>query len=32
MATENYHVIYRWNRSHHFVVAVGVLADRVAAQ
>jgi membrane-bound lytic murein transglycosylase B len=32
MATENYHVIYRWNRSHHFVVAVGVLADRIAAQ
>jgi len=32
MAMENYRVIYRWNRSHHFVVAVGVLADRIAAQ
>jgi peptidoglycan lytic transglycosylase B len=32
MALENYRVIYRWNRSHHFVVAVGVLADRIAAQ
>ena len=32
MVTENYHVLYRWNRSHHFVVAVGVLADRIAAQ
>jgi membrane-bound lytic murein transglycosylase B len=32
MATENYHVMYRWNRSHHFVVAVGVLADRIATQ
>ncbi len=30
MAMENYRVIYRWNRSHHFVVAVGVLADRIA--
>jgi membrane-bound lytic murein transglycosylase B len=30
MATENYRVIYRWNRSHHFAVAVGVLADRIA--
>ena len=32
MAMENYRVIYRWNRSHHFAVAVGVLADRIAAQ
>ncbi len=32
MAMENYRVIYRWNRSHHFVVAVGVLADRIASQ
>jgi membrane-bound lytic murein transglycosylase B len=32
MALENYRVIYRWNRSHHFVVAVGMLADRIAAQ
>jgi membrane-bound lytic murein transglycosylase B len=32
MAMENYRVLYRWNRSHHFVVAVGVLADRIAAQ
>jgi membrane-bound lytic murein transglycosylase B len=32
VATENYRVIYRWNRSHHFAVAVGVLADRIAAQ
>ena len=32
LAMENYRVIYRWNRSHHFVVAVGVLADRIAAQ
>jgi len=31
MAMENYRVIYRWNRSHHFVIAVGVLADRIAA-
>lgn len=31
MALENYRVIFRWNRSHHFVVAVGVLADRIAA-
>jgi membrane-bound lytic murein transglycosylase B len=30
MALENYRVIYRWNRSHHFVVAVGMLADRIA--
>jgi membrane-bound lytic murein transglycosylase B len=30
MATENYKVIYRWNRSHHFVIAVGTLADRIA--
>jgi membrane-bound lytic murein transglycosylase B len=32
MAMENYRVIYRWNQSHHFAVAVGVLADRIAAQ
>jgi len=32
MAMENYRVLYRWNRSHHFVVAVGVLADRIAAR
>jgi len=32
VAMENYRVIYRWNRSHHFVVAVGMLADRIAAQ
>ena len=32
MAMDNYRVIYRWNRSHHFVVAVGALADRIAAQ
>jgi len=32
MAMDNYRVIYRWNRSHHFVVAVGTLADRIAAQ
>jgi membrane-bound lytic murein transglycosylase B len=32
MAMENYRVIYRWNRSHHFVVAVGMLSDRIAAQ
>ncbi len=32
MAMENYRVIYRWNRSHHFAVAVGVLADRITAQ
>jgi len=32
MALENYRVIYRWNRSHHFVVAVGMLADRIAAK
>jgi membrane-bound lytic murein transglycosylase B len=32
MAMENYRVIYRWNRSHHFAIAVGVLADRIAAQ
>jgi len=30
LATENYRVIYRWNRSHHFVIAVGMLADRIA--
>jgi membrane-bound lytic murein transglycosylase B len=30
MALDNYRVIYRWNRSHHFVVAVGMLADRIA--
>jgi len=32
MALENYRVLYRWNRSHHFAVAVGMLADRIAAQ
>jgi membrane-bound lytic murein transglycosylase B len=32
MAMENYRVVYRWNRSHHFVIAVGVLSDRIAAQ
>jgi membrane-bound lytic murein transglycosylase B len=32
VATDNYRVIYRWNRSHHFAVAVGVLADRIAAR
>jgi len=32
MAMENYRVIYRWNRSHHFVIAVGMLADRIAGQ
>jgi len=32
MAMENYRVIYRWNRSYHFVVAVGMLADRIAAK
>jgi membrane-bound lytic murein transglycosylase B len=32
VAMDNYRVIYRWNRSHHFTVAVGVLADRIAAQ
>jgi membrane-bound lytic murein transglycosylase B len=31
-AMDNYRAIYRWNRSHHFAVAVGVLADRIAAQ
>jgi len=30
MALENYRVLFRWNRSHHFVLAVGMLADRIA--
>jgi membrane-bound lytic murein transglycosylase B len=30
VAMDNYRVIYRWNRSQHFALAVGVLADRIA--
>lgn len=28
---ENYRTIMRWNRSHYFATAVGLLADRIAA-
>ena len=29
---DNYRAIYRWNRSHFYVIAVGTLADRIAAK
>ncbi len=29
---ENYRTIMRWNRSHYFATAVGLLADRIAAE
>ena len=29
---DNYRAIYRWNRSHFYVIAVGTLADKIAAQ
>ncbi len=28
----NYRAIYKWNKSHFYVIAVGTLADRIAAQ
>jgi membrane-bound lytic murein transglycosylase B len=28
---DNYRAIYKWNRSHFYVIAVGTLADRIAA-
>ena len=32
LAYNNYRAIYRWNRSHFYVIAVGTLADKIAAQ
>lgn len=32
LATENYEVILRWNRSQYFATAVGTLADRIAGR
>ena len=32
LAYNNYRAIYRWNRSHFYVIAVGTLADRIASQ
>lgn len=29
---DNYRAIYKWNRSHFYVIAVGTLADRIAAR
>ena len=30
LVNNNYRVLLRWNRSHHFAIAVGTLADRIA--
>jgi len=32
LANNNYRVLLRWNRSHHFAIAVGTLADRIAGR
>lgn len=32
LVTNNYRAILRWNRSHHFAIAVGTLADRIAGK
>jgi len=32
LVNSNYRVLLKWNRSHHFAIAVGTLADRIAAQ
>lgn len=29
---DNYRAIYKWNKSHFYVIAVGTLADKIAAQ
>ena len=30
LVNDNYRALLRWNRSHHFAIAVGTLADRIA--
>jgi membrane-bound lytic murein transglycosylase B len=32
LVNNNYRALLRWNRSHHFAIAVGTLSDRIAAQ
>jgi membrane-bound lytic murein transglycosylase B len=32
LAYDNYRAIYKWNKSHFYVIAVGTLADRIAAK
>jgi len=31
LVNTNYRALLRWNRSHHFAIAVGTLADRIQA-
>jgi membrane-bound lytic murein transglycosylase B len=32
LANDNYRALLKWNRSHHFAIAAGTLADRIAAK
>jgi membrane-bound lytic murein transglycosylase B len=32
LVSNNYRALLRWNRSHHFAIAVGTLSDRIAAK
>jgi membrane-bound lytic murein transglycosylase B len=32
LVNSNYRAILRWNRSHHFAIAVGTLSDRIAGK